>query len=116
MHDTADALRSELAAERQVVALPQIREQRVPRYLFHVYNDAVTIDGEGILLPDLESARSFAVNAARGMMAEGIRTKGQLNLYDWVEIADENGDITVVMFRDAVTLGGPRDSSTAPRR
>lgn len=76
----------------------------MPRYLFHVFNDDRTVDCEGKLLPDLASARENAKEAARSIMADELRTIGRINLSHWVEIEDENGDMTVVTFGEAVTV------------
>lgn len=76
----------------------------MPRYLFHVFNDDRTVDCEGKLLPDLASARESAKEGARSIMADELRTIGRINLSHWVEIEDENGDMTVVTFGEAVTV------------
>lgn len=76
----------------------------MPRYLFHLFNDVQTTDGEGKVLSNPAAARAFAVDAARSIMANELRTTGRLNLSHWIEIEDEDGEITVVAFRDVVTL------------
>jgi hypothetical protein len=83
---------------------PLTQEHSLPRYRFHVFNDDHTIDGDGRVLPDLDAARAYAVEAARGIMAEELRTKGEIDLRHWIEIEDEKGDMTVVTFGDAVTI------------
>jgi hypothetical protein len=37
-------------------------------------------------------------------MADQPQTKGQIDLAHWIEIEDENGDMTVLSFGDAVTV------------
>ena len=76
----------------------------MPRYRFHVFNDEQTMDGDGKDLPDLEAARAFAIEGARGIMADELQAKGRINLNHWIEIEDEDGDMTVVTFGDAVTV------------
>lgn len=76
----------------------------MPRYLFHLFNGQQTVDGDGKVLPDLEAALAVAVEGARALMADGIQTKGQIDLSHWIEIEDENGSRTVLKFRDAVTI------------
>lgn len=44
----------------------------MPRFYFHLYNDAVAMDEEGRVLPDLDSARAAAVKEAREMMTESV--------------------------------------------
>ena len=76
----------------------------LPRYLFHVFDDDETLDDEGTILPDLDAARGEAVKGARSIMADELRTRGQSKLSDWVKIEDENGEMTVVTFGDAVIV------------
>lgn len=42
----------------------------MPRFYFHLYNDVVTADDEGRMLPAIEAAREVAVREARGMMTD----------------------------------------------
>lgn len=76
----------------------------MPRYLFHVYNDDETTDCEGKELLNLRAARAVAVKGARAIMADEIQTIGLIDLNHWIEIEDEQGEMTVVTFRDAVTV------------
>lgn len=78
----------------------------MPRFRFHVFNDDHTVDGVGKEFADLEAARAFAIDAARGIMADELRSKGQIDLRHWIEIEHENGDMTVVTFADAVMVQG----------
>lgn len=76
----------------------------MPRYHFHVFNDDHTIDAQGRDFPDLESARSYAIDCARGIMADELKVKGEIDLSHWIEIEDERGDMDVVPFGKAVTV------------
>lgn len=76
----------------------------MPRYLFHVFNDDQTTDVEGQVLPDLDTARTMAVQAARAIMADELQTRGKIDLRHWIEIEDEAGNMTVVAFYEAVTI------------
>ena len=76
----------------------------MPHYRFHVFNDDHTIDADGSILADLGAAQKWAIAAARGIMADELKTKGKIDLNHWIEIEDENGDMTVVSFGDAVTV------------
>jgi hypothetical protein len=63
-------------------------------------------DEEGVELPDLEAARSFALTGARSIASESI-LNGALNLNHCIEIADGQGQIVgKVEIRDAVTIEG----------
>ena len=78
----------------------------MPHYFFHVFNDDITIDEEGVELPDLAAARAQAVHAARGLICESVQ-KGHLNLDHRIEIADEtDARRMTVTFREAFTLEG----------
>ena len=78
----------------------------VPRYYFHVFNDEVSIDEEGSVLPDLDSARETAMDGCRDLVCESVR-KGHLNLEHRIDVADEKGEVLMrVTFRDAFTLQG----------
>lgn len=76
----------------------------MPCYLFHVFNHDRTVDAQGKVLADLDAARAVAVEGARSIMADELRTEGRIDLSDWIEIEDENGDMTVVKFGDAVKV------------
>lgn len=76
----------------------------MPRYRFDVFNDDHTVDEIGKELPDLGAARAHAIEAARDIMSDELKTRGQINLSHWIEIEDERGDMHVVQFRDAVTI------------
>ena len=72
-------------------------------FRFHIYNDTETIDHEGKEFPDLNAARRHAIEGARDLMCAGVK-KGEIKLSDWIEVEDENSDITVVAFRDALNV------------
>jgi hypothetical protein len=81
-------------------------------YLFHIFNDVETKDDEGKELLDFGAARAFAVKGARGIMADELQTEGLIDLSHWIEIEDEQGEISVVTFADAVTVRGASPLST----
>lgn len=76
----------------------------MPRYRFHVFNDDHTIDGQGRDFPDLTAARIYAIDCARGIMADELQMKGEIDLSHWIEIEDEQGEMDVVPFGEAVTI------------
>ena len=76
----------------------------MPHYLFHVFNNDHTIDENGRDFPDMTGARDFAIKCIREIMAEEI-TKGEINLTHRIEIENEQGEMHVVPFSDAVRIG-----------
>ncbi|HEX4737140.1 MAG TPA: hypothetical protein VH331_06225 [Allosphingosinicella sp.] len=84
----------------------------MPRFYFHVYNDIVAIDEEGLDLPDVDAAREQALESARELVCEGIH-KGQLNLDHRIEIEDENHNkVLTLTYRDAFTVTGERPTQS----
>jgi hypothetical protein len=76
----------------------------VPRFFFHVFDDAVIRDEEGIELADAEAARRTALEGARAMMCEQL-VKGRLSLHHRVEVEDEEGGAVLTLrFGDAVEI------------
>ncbi|MDI6028684.1 hypothetical protein QBK99_21145 [Corticibacterium sp. UT-5YL-CI-8] len=76
----------------------------MPRYFFHlVKRTEVLRDDEGSELPDLEQARLEALNDARHLMAEAIRSGKDISSRS-VQICDEAGNILLLLpFVDALT-------------
>ena len=83
---------------------PVCEEQIVPRYRFHVFNNDHTIDDEGKTFPNLPAARVYAIDCARGIMADELRIKGAIDLSHWIEIEDEEGEMDVVPFGEAIQI------------
>jgi hypothetical protein len=78
----------------------------MPLYYFHLYNDIVAMDEEGLDLPDIEAAHANGIKEAREMMLETV-AEGRINFSHRIEIADSNGDIVDrVSFAEAVTVEG----------
>ena len=76
----------------------------MPRYYFNLYDDEVTTDLEGILLPDANDAISFAYRAAREIAAEDVRS-GRLTVSHRIEILDtERHLVDSVTIADAVRV------------
>lgn len=77
----------------------------MPRYFFHVRNgDSLIQDLEGIDLPDLDAARIEALEGARSLLSETVRTGGVLDGQRF-EIVDESGQVLdTLSFRDALRL------------
>jgi hypothetical protein len=78
----------------------------MPRYFFHVFNDEITLDEEGVEVADLEAARAFAIESARSLVCDAVK-HGHLNLDHRIEIADESDARKMtVTFREAFTIQG----------
>lgn len=77
----------------------------LPRYFFHLYNSIECRDDEGTSLPDIGTARAYAVKQARQLMMSDIAERGEITLSHWIEIENELAEpLVVVMFRDAVAI------------
>ena len=78
----------------------------MPHYFFHLYNDIVAMDEEGVDLPDLEAARANGIREAREMMVETV-AEGRINFSHRIDIADETGAVVdSVTFGEAVKVEG----------
>lgn len=76
----------------------------MPRFFFHVYDDIVALDEEGMELADTETAKAMAVATARALAADQV-AKGMLTLHHRIEVTDETGaHVATVAFRDAVLV------------
>jgi hypothetical protein len=74
------------------------------RYYFHLYDDMVVEDEEGVELSGPAAARERAVASAREMACAEV-FEGHLNLRHRIEVVDEAGDtICTVHFRDTVEV------------
>ena len=77
----------------------------MPRFYFHLINDVDAPDAEGREFADLAAARSYAVTAARDMMAETMREDGSITLSHRIDVEDENHlAVASVQYGDAVTV------------
>jgi hypothetical protein len=76
----------------------------MPRFHLNLYNNVVSLDGEGVVLPDLEAARDAAIMNIRDIMKDEL-VNGQITLGHRIEIVNDRGRIlATVFFRDAVTV------------
>ena len=76
----------------------------MPRYYFNLYNSIESLDEQGRVLADLETARGEAIRSARALAAAEITESGQLRLSDRIEIVNENAVVATVAFSDAITV------------
>ncbi|HEV2080228.1 MAG TPA: hypothetical protein VGR19_10100, partial [Allosphingosinicella sp.] len=78
----------------------------MPRFYFHVYDDIVALDDEGVELPDLETVRREALKGARELACENLRN-GKLNLDHRIEVVDEDQRLVLNLpFRSALEIEG----------
>jgi hypothetical protein len=78
----------------------------VPRYFFHVYEDLVAEDDEGIELPDVDAARDEAIRAGRELIAAQV-AGGRLRLFHRIEVLDERGrTVLAIPYREMVEIEG----------
>lgn len=76
----------------------------MPRFFFHLHEDAYVHDREGRELADLATAQAAAVEQARALVARQV-AKGYIDLTHRIEIEDETGkQLAKVYFDDAVTV------------
>ena len=76
----------------------------MPRFFFHLHNDADVTDEGGEVLPDLEAARAHAIRMVRFEASEGAR-EGRVVLSHRIDVEDGNGAVmATVYFRDAVEV------------
>ena len=76
----------------------------MPRFFFHVFDDAVSIDESGQPAEDLDGAREIALNGARELVCDQVR-RGYLNLENYIVVADQTGqELLRVAFREAFVV------------
>jgi hypothetical protein len=76
----------------------------MPRFYFHLYNDEIVRDEEGLDLPDMDAARDEAMRAARELIGEEAK-RGQVTLSHRIEVEDEIGlPCFTIRYRDAVEV------------
>ena len=76
----------------------------MPRFFFHLYDDIVARDEEGVELADIEAARRTAMFGVRAMICDQV-TKGHLHLDHRLEVEDEDGKrVFDLQFGDAIEI------------
>ena len=89
------------------IALPTgLPPPAMPRFFFHVYDDVVARDEEGVELADSDAARTEAVRGARSLACEQVLS-GRLDLSHRVEVEDDTGaHVATIEFRDVIAVAG----------
>ena len=74
------------------------------RYYFHVYDDVVAHDDEGVELPNHAAARLQALMGARELIAEQVK-RGYFVRSHWIDVVDEAGALLFKLtFGEAVEV------------
>ncbi len=68
----------------------------MPRYFFHLYDDVIALDEEGVALPNAAAARLNALIGARDVIAEQVK-RGYLVLSHWIDVVDEQGELVMTV-------------------
>ncbi|GAA4714892.1 hypothetical protein H9L13_05030 [Sphingomonas lutea] len=77
----------------------------MPRFFFHLHNAVNVHDDVGRELPSLEAAQAEATLACRALMAEDVRTEGQITLSHRIDIHGEDGQLKLALpFRACVEI------------
>lgn len=76
----------------------------MPKFFFHIFDDAVSRDEDGIELADARAARQTALEGARALICDQVKT-GQLKLHHRIEVEDEQGGpVLALTFGDAIRI------------
>jgi hypothetical protein len=88
----------------------------VPRYYFHLHDEASLEDEEGTDLADVAAVRDYALANARDMVCGDIKN-GFVNLDHRIEVVDEDGELVfTITFGEAFKIErlGPADDEAGP--
>lgn len=78
----------------------------MPRFFFHLFDDIISHDEEGVELADAASALALGAANARHMAAQSV-LEGHLILDHRIEVEDSDGKIVgTIHFRDVVEVRG----------
>lgn len=76
----------------------------MPRFFFHLSDEELVQDLDGIDFPDADAARAAAVEGIRSMICDQVK-KGRLCLGYSLEVTDEAGErVVALQFADAVQV------------
>ena len=75
------------------------------RVYFHLINDVDVPDEEGVEVADLDAGRACAVEQARGLIGEQVKSEGRIVLSHRIDIEDESGAVLETLyFRDVIRI------------
>ena len=78
----------------------------MPRFYFHIFNDDITRDEEGMDLADVDAARQVAIRAVRELICEEAK-RGIITLSHRIEVEDGDGRPGFIIdYTDAVKIVG----------
>lgn len=78
----------------------------MPRFFFHLIDDLVTRDEEGMELPNIAAAHAKAILSARGIAAAQV-LEGNVSLHHRIEVEDAEGRTVLTLpFRAAFEITG----------
>lgn len=85
----------------------------MPRFFFHLRNDHILDDEEGVELSSNEAAKERASSFALSMAAASIVESQKLDLRHRIDVTNQAGEVIhTVLFGDVVEVkGGPIPSS-----
>ncbi|MBM6577678.1 hypothetical protein KCP91_14945 [Microvirga sp. SRT01] len=77
----------------------------MPRYHLNLYNDEVTIDHEGVILPDLDEVKRYAIHGGREVIAAHVMAGKALFMSHHIDITNTEGAVLhSVSFGDLVQV------------
>lgn len=77
----------------------------MPRFYFHIFNDIIAPDEEGVELPNAAAAHLYATNAARNLVGQLVSEGVAIKLHHRIDVADEDGQvITTVRFGEVLKI------------
>ena len=65
----------------------------MPRYHLNLYNDEVTIDHEGVILPDLDAVKRYAIHCGREVIAAHVMAGKALFMSHHIDITNTEGAV-----------------------
>jgi hypothetical protein len=76
----------------------------MPRYFFHIHDELVALDDEGMELADMSAVRRQAVAGIHAMMCDQL-AHGRLVLHHHLVVEDEQGvEVLSLAFGDTVAI------------
>jgi len=77
----------------------------MPRYFFHIYDDAETLDLEGLELPSLEAAIGVATHELGRLAADELKHQGRVNTAMRIDVTLKGGQMVASVHFDDLLDG-----------